>query len=316
MQLLKVEGVKLLGVETELGEIEIDNFDTCVELFGEKADAIIKTTGIKKRRVAAEGTTSLDLCVRAAKRLMLQCKVTPEEIGAVVSVSFTPAMQMPGNAQLAQAALGFNKDVIAIDLNHACAGYPYGLYIAAKLVQDTGKKVLLLDGDVQTPHVDPTTAPLLSDAGTATLVGPVREADIPVRATTPWSFAFLTDGAKANLLNLQNDKFHMDGFGVFKFVAQDAAEWLQEFIKLTTNDQPLITSFIPHQANVYMVRELAKKLGLSDELVATGDEVGNCASASVPIGLKKVIRGQECPRPCLLAGFGGGLSAGAALIHA
>ena len=112
MKSFTVRGAKFLGVEVRLGEREVDNYLTCKTLFGDKAEAILKTTGILKRRVAGEGETSLSLCVRAARDLMARLGVKPEEIAAVVSVTFTPRFQMPGNAQLAQSELGLANEII------------------------------------------------------------------------------------------------------------------------------------------------------------------------------------------------------------
>ena len=302
MKSFQVRGAEFLGVEVQLGEREVDNFLTCRTLFGDKAEAILKTTGILKRHVAGEGETSLSLCVQAARRLLERLAVKPEEIVAVVSVSFTPQLAMPGNAQLAQAELGLKEDVAAFDLGHACAGYPYALYLAARLAGDLGGKVLVLDGDVQTRLADNTTAALLSDAGSATLIGPGGE--------KAWKFAFWTDGSRADELKVSGGKLRMNGFGVFRFAASDVSRWAEEFI---AGEQ--VDAFVPHQANVYMVKELARGLGLEEKLAISGDETGNCASASIPVTLGKVIEPGK-PKRCFLAGFGGGLSASMALIDA
>lgn len=301
MRRLTVRGASILGVECELGSREVDNRETCRLLFGERAEAVLKTSGIVKRRVAAEGETSAGLCVKAARRLMERLGTGPEEIAAVVSVSFTPEKAMPGNAYLAQEALGLKEDTAAMDLGHACAGYVYGLYVAAGLAKDLGGKVLLLDGDVQTKLAGMDTAVLLSDAGSATMMGPGDE---------EWKFAFWSDGGRADELKVEGGKLKMDGFGVFKFVASDVSRWAEEFLA-----GERVEKFVPHQANVYMARELAKKLKLEAELMVSGDEVGNCASASIPVTLamKNIGRGKG---RTFLAGFGGGLSAAMALIDA
>lgn len=301
MRTLRVKGAEILGVECELGAREVDNRETCRLIFGERAEAVLKTAGILKRRVAEPGETSAGLCVKAAKRLMERLGIRPEEIAAVVSVSFTPEKEMPGNAHLIQSALGLRADTAAVDLGHACAGYVYGLYAAASLARDLGGKVLLADGDVQTKLASMDTAVLLSDAGSATIVAP---------GDGDWKFAFWTDGTRANELKVEDGKLKMDGFGVFKFVASDVSRWAEEFL---AGEQ--VEKFVPHQANVYMARELAKKLKLEAELMVSGDEVGNCASASIPVTLAMKNGGRGKGRT-FLAGFGGGLSAAMALVDA
>ncbi len=301
MNLVQVSGASVAAVRTRLGAIEVDNLETARLVAPDRAEALVKTTGILKRHVAANGETSLSLCVAAAKDLMASVGVAPSEIGAVVSVSFTPQMAMPGNAHLAQSALDIPQSAAAFDLAHACAGYIHGLYLAARFAADSGECVLLLDGDVQTAFADSSTAMLLSDAGSATLVRPDPDGKI--------DFAFLSDGSRVDALKVEGGKLRMDGFGVFKFVADDVRLFLEEFVSRTGE----VASFVPHQANVYMAKSLAKSLGLDDRVVITGDMAGNCASASVALGLEEVF-GSGVRGGVLLAGFGGGLSAAAARI--
>ena len=302
MNHLSVSGASIAAVRTRLGGMEVDNLETARLVAPDRAEALVKTSGILKRRVAAKGETSLSLCVAAARELMASVAVAPGEIGAVVSVSFTPQMAMPGNAHLAQAALGLAPDVAAFDLAHACAGFIHGLYLAARFAADSGKCVLLLDGDAQTPLADASTAMLLSDAGSATLVRPDPHGKI--------DFAFLADGSRADALKVEGGKLRMDGFGVFKFVADDVRRFLEEFVSRTGD----VAAFVPHQANVYMVKSLAKSLGLEGRVVITGDMAGNCASASVALGLEKTFA-SNLHGGVLLAGFGGGLAAAAARIE-
>ena len=292
MKVLSIEGVSIEGIAACVPKNAVAN--------DEKAQ---KATGIRTRRIAAPGTTVADLCVAAAEKVLRDTRTKPDDFGAVLCVSFTQANRMPATACEAQARLGFPKDVIAFDVSLACSGWGYGLYLAGLLVRETGKKVLLLDGDIQSACVDSkdtSTASILADAGTATVVG---------IGDGTWKFAFLSDGEKGAALKLpQGGTIAMDGFGVFKFVATDVVRFLKEFIVMAKADAP--DAFVPHQANVYMIRQLAKSLGIADEkLWISCDELGNLASASVPVTLAFVGRREAKDRRVLFAGFGGGLSA-------
>ena len=68
---------------------------------------VAEATGIVTRRIAAEGTTVVDLCVKAAERVIADTGAKPEEFGAVLCVSFTSRDRMPAAAVQAQARLGF-----------------------------------------------------------------------------------------------------------------------------------------------------------------------------------------------------------------
>ena len=302
MELQQIDGVRIAGI------------CACVPKTAVKNEAkIAEATGIVMRRIVAEGTTVVDLCVKAAERVLSETGAKPGEFGAIVCVSFTQRDRMPCAAVQAQARLGFPKGIIAFDVSLACSGWGYGLYLAGLLARETGKKVLLLDGDVQsavTGH-DETTAPLLADGGTATVVG----ADLNTEAQRHrgWEFAFVADGAKGDALRLADGgKIQMDGFGVFKFVATDVVSYIKEFVRLsTTTAFDYDYTFVPHQPNAYMVRQLAKSVGIDEAKTAIScDELGNLSSASVPATIAwKGVRG-----PVLIAGFGGGLSVSTGLI--
>ena len=86
--------------------------------------------------------------------------------------------------------------------------------MAGQIAAATGRKVLLVDGDVQSAHVDAAdvnTLAVMSDAATATLVSD---------SGGPAQFAVYTDGSGADVLTCGVDgKIRMDGFGLFRFVA-------------------------------------------------------------------------------------------------
>ena len=83
-----------------------------------------------------------------------------------------------------------------------------------------------------------------------------------------------------------------------------------ETLWLKFGEQPDL--FAPHQANMYMVRQLAKSLGLRDRLLTSGERFANPGSCSVPLTLAAA---QTPPiGRALMAGFGAGLSAGAVLV--
>lgn len=303
MQKIAIENVRIAGI------------CACVPKNAVQNEAkVAEATGIVTRRIAAEGTTVVDLCVKAAARVLSDTGAKPEDFGAILCVSFTSRDRMPAAAVQAQARLGFPKGIIAFDVSLACSGWGYGLYLAGLLARETGKKVLLLDGDVQSAFTgnDETTAPLLGDAGTATVVGVDSNTETR-RHGEEWKFAFVADGAQGDALRLSHgETIKMDGFGVFRFVATDVVAYIKEFLRhstTTTSDSDYV--FVPHQPNAYMVRQLAKSLGIDEARTAIScDALGNLSSASVPATIAwRGVRG-----PILFAGFGGGLSVSVGLI--
>lgn len=310
MKTLGLTGVSVDGVCAALPQTSEDNLARCTELYGDaaKAASVVKATGILRRRIAAAGTTSLDLCVTAAEALMKEASVSAADIGGVVFVTFTPAEAMPCNACQAQARLGLGNDIVAFDVGLACSGYAYGLYLAGTLARATGRKILLLDGDAQTSHVkkdDGATVPVLADAGTATIVSP--------GGMDAWEFAFLSKGEDGAALRLPvGGTISMDGFAVYRFVAMDVQTFIRGFLAEIGRAADSFDAFVPHQANVFMIRQLSKSLGFAaDKLLVSADDVGNSASATVPVTIARCAKGGQ---RLLISGFGGGLSASVASI--
>jgi 3-oxoacyl-[acyl-carrier-protein] synthase-3 len=311
IEILELGGVEISSVVASLPSGEVDNAQVLGQLCPEKAQSIIKATGISKRRVLSGESNLVDLMVSAAEEAIAVFGVSLNDIGAVVAVSFTSPSRMPSISSLVQAKLSLPNNVLAFDLSLACSGYVYGLYLSSLLVKQLGKRVLLLDGDVQSPFLkgdDFSTLAVLADGATATLIGPSESA-------VNWKFAFETHGEKSDALKCRDGTLTMNGFEVFKFVATDVVGFAKEFMRATSSE---ISAFVPHQANVYMVRELSKALGIdADKTWLSVDRIGNISSASIPatiaftLAQSKTLPVQE---NVFLCGFGGGLSIGAALI--
>ena len=282
-----------------------DNLSILSGLVGSaKAEAIVKSTGFPTRRVATNGATVYDLALPAARKALEG--VEAADVGGVVAVTFSNPARFPALAVRLQHALGLPHGVAALDLSLACGGYPYGLFVAGQLAASTGRKVLLVDGDVQSAHVDAedvNTLAVMGDAATATLVSAPPSA-------APAHFDFYTDGSGSDVLRCGADgKIRMDGFGVFRFVAGPVTSFLVDFLAASPQAPSL---FVPHQANMYMVRQLAKALGLEGSLLTSGEKYANPGSCSVPL---TIAANHSAAGLALVAGFGAGLAAAAAVVE-
>jgi 3-oxoacyl-[acyl-carrier-protein] synthase III len=295
MDSLRIPEVVIERVAGAVGSLKLDNASVV-------SPETIAATGFAVRRIASGEEDLFGLSLRAAKAVT--AGIAAGEIGGVVSATFSNKDRFPGLAVRIAAELGIGATVPVVDLQAACSAYPYALYVAGRLAADTGRKVLLIDGDVQSPltdAADASTAPLFSDASTATLIGAAaRQGNEPCDESC---FAFLSRAGDA-LMCPAEGPIRMDGFKVFSFVAADVTKFLRGF----GSDFDV---FVPHQANMYMVRQLAKSLGLEDRLVTCGAEYANPGSASVPLALALHAKAGSA----LLASFGAGLSASAASVR-
>lgn len=340
MQVFSVQGIHIDGVVACVPEIKVDNETSLREMYGEEAKLIMESTGIRTRYLVERGTSTNDLCIACATELMKGTGTKPEEVGGVVFVTFTPDHILPFNAALVQEKLCLSKEIPAFDINLACSGYVYGLYVASMFAKACGKKILLLDGDIQSAYMsgyDKSTVPVMSDGGTATLVSSNS-------TDTEWKFSFYTDGSGKDALIIpsagsaapvkaedlayqefadgskrRNVDIYMDGFAVFKFVAMDVSKWLTRFLSEVGENSESLKYFIPHQPNMYMIKKLAKKLKFTWENTwQSGEKVGNAGSTALPttIALKAntMLNEKEKTYKVLISGFGAGLSASAGIV--
>lgn len=237
-----------------------------------------------------EGEELPELARRAAEGM-------GEGVGAVISASFSSPRRFPSVAVEISSFLALPSSTLAFDIQMACSAYPYAVYLAGKIAADTGKKVLLIDGDVHSRLVDAgdrATSGIFSDACTATVVG-VGE------GTSRFSFFSRHDEA---LTCTAAGPVKMDGFKVFSFVATEVTSFLRPF-------GADFEHFVPHQANPYMVRQLSMSLGLSEKLAVLPERIKNPGSCSIPMAIAECgIRGRA-----LIAGFGAGYSAAAGIVR-
>ena len=305
---MRIDGVDIEAVFGGVPANVVDNLAELTALVGaEKAASIVQATGFSTRRRAPEGTDVIDLALPAAKRALEG--VSAEEVGGIIAVSFSNRDRFPALSARLQQALGLPNTIAAYDLSMACSGWIYGLFAAAQLVKASGKKVLLVDGDVQSAWID------RADANTLAVMGDGATATLLVPGAGVWEFGFYTDGAGADTLRCR-DTISMDGFGVFRFVAGPVRRFLADFLQSSEVLAGQTPTFVPHQANLYMVRQLAEALGLKDRIVGSGEKYANTGSCSAALTLAtlnpQLATCNPQPSTLLLAGFGAGLSAGAA----
>lgn len=258
-----------------------------------KASAAVAATGFKTRRVVPQGMSLFDFAFPCAK-----AAAGDDIVKGVVVATFSHEELFPSLAVRIASALSLPVSTPAFDIQMACSAYPYALYVAAMLSRDLGGKVLVVDADIQSRYLKPgdmATSLVMDDAASASIV----------RATEgKTNFDFLSSFDSSSLSCPAGGPIAMDGFKVFSFVAGTVKNFLAPF----GGD---FDFFVPHRANLYMVRRLAKGLGLEDKLLAPDLGFANPGSASIPVTL--ALAGKK--GRALLAGFGAGLSASAAIVE-
>jgi 3-oxoacyl-[acyl-carrier-protein] synthase-3 len=343
MAFSKFKNIKISGVVTVV-PTTVCCIDDEIELYGgnEKQIARIKrAVGLDKRHVTDNSTTTLDLCVDAAEKLILGMGLEKELIDGVIFVTQTPDHVQPSNAAIVHGKLNLSTHAASFDISLGCSGYVYGLWMAHMMVASgTCQKVLLLAGDTLSKCVnkrDRATAPLFGDAGTATLIE-ASERDCLSH------FSLHTNGAGAQHImqpaggfrkpssaetaietvdeegnyHSEND-LSMNGGEVFNFSIKTEPHAIKEILEYAGQDIDGIDYVIFHQANKYIITNIAKRLKLSMDKVPceTVSKYGNQSSASIPCTINDALNEELSvqSKQVILSGFGVGLSWASAILN-
>ncbi len=338
MAVFSIPNVQVRGISAAVPKQVEDNNDFSLLSEAERA-LFIKTVGIRYRRVAPKGVTASDLCLAAAQKLMADLNWIPEDIKVLVFVTQTPDYIIPNTSSLLQEKLGLAKSCISFDVNLGCSGYVYGLSIVGGLLQNMpGAKALLLVGDISTSTIsmkDKSTAPLFSDAGSATA--------LEFSAGNQIHFNLQTDGKEYDDIiipgggyrnqfteklleyteyepGISRNELHMklDGIKIFNFGLREVVPNIETLLREKGIDKESVDHFVFHQANLLMLESIRKKLKVVPEKVPYSlYDYGNTSSATIPVTL--VTKLGESLRTgkvkLLLSGFGVGLSWGSAYIE-
>ena len=289
---------------------------------------IIQRTGIKERRIAGEEEFTSDISEKAVHNLMERYHKSVEDVDLIIVCTLTPDYKTPSVASFLQAKLGI-KNAGAIDLNAACAGFAYGLYVANGLITSgLNKKILVVGAETLSKVVDYTdraTCILFGDGAGAVLVEYDEEQPSFI------SSHIGSEGEKGNHLYCTNLSSQMNGqkFIDSGCIVQNGSEVYKWAVKtvpkgiktvLEKGDLPVeeVDWFVPHSANLRMLESICEKSGLSmNKTLYSLEEYGNTSSATIPLSLDIGVQNNKIKNGdmVLLYGFGGGLAHAGMLIQ-
>lgn len=292
---------------------------------------ITTRTGIKERRIAADGEYTSTFAAEAARRAMDMAGVHPEEIDLIILGTITPDFPFPATACIVQDLIGA-VNATAFDISAACSGFIYGLSIAEKYLRSGSvKKILVIGSEVLSRIVDwqdRNTCVLFGD-GAGAVVLEASDGDHSLLSTHTFS-----SGAYWNLLYQPGSGsrhpatdsrtiderliyLKMEGNDVFKHAVRSMEEAALKAIETNGLSPSDISLLIPHQANQRIIDATSKRLGLGpDRLFTNLHRYGNTSSASIPIAIDEANRQGiiKSGNKLLLVAFGGGFTYGSALL--
>ena len=316
---------RIAGTGSFLPEKVVTNKD--LEKTMDTSDEWIRErTGIKRRHVVIDGQTTSSIGLEAAKRAMTDAGVGPDDIDLIVVGTCTPDKVFPSTACIIQHELGV-KGSAAFDINAACSGFVYGLDMANRYIKTGGAKTALVIGSETLSRITNW-----EDRGTAVLFGDGAGCVVLQASEEPGILAthIHADGQYEDLLQVRcgisigyettqagGAFIEMKGNAVFKRAVATFDKMARETVADLDGELGDIDWFVPHQANMRIIKAAAKKLDMPMErVIATVDEHANTSGASIPLALDQAVRDGRIKRgdTMLFAAFGAGFTWGTAMI--
>lgn len=319
---------RIVAVGSYLPERRLTNADL-EKLVDTTDEWIVTRTGIRERRVVADGESASDLGARAAAIALERAGIGTAAVDLIVCGTSSPDHIFPSTACLIQAKLGLTCP--AYDVQAACTGFIYALQAGTAAIESgRASTVLVVGAEALTRMVD------FTDRTTCVLFGDGAGAVVLRASETPGVLGIHlgADGSGAEMLCIPaggsaapanaervaaGEQFlRMNGNEVYKFAVRRIPQVTKQALKesgLTVAD---VDWFVPHQANERILDTIADRLGVPHERVVNRiADTGNTSTASIPLALDDLYTGGHLRPGAVIAlvGFGAGLTWGAAIVR-
>ena len=313
----------IVGTGSALPPAIVSNADLALRL--DTSDAwIVERTGIRERRIAAEGVRTSDLAVEAATRALEAAGLVAADIDLVIVATATPDQTFPATATIVQARLGMTHGA-AFDVAAVCSGFIYALTVADALLKaGPATRALVIGAELFSRILDwddRATAVLFGDGAGAVILEARAGSERGILAARIHS-----DGRHNQLLFVDGGpgstgtvgKLRMKGREVFRHAVQNLAAVMAETLAAAGLETSDIDWVIPHQASARILEATARKLSLPmHKVVMTVAGHANTSAASVPLALDAAVRDGRVQRGdiLLLEAMGGGFTWGAVALR-
>lgn len=301
----------------------------------EEVEKFMAMTGVRATHRTSEFQTCSDLGFRAAKELLAKKGIKAEDIGILIFSSHSPDYRRPSTAFVLQYRLGVSKEAVCYDISLGCSSLVVGMQTVASIMNSSDIKcALLFVGDTAGKSVnmdDRSSAMLFGEAGAVMLLEKTDNEDDQINALvrsdgSGYKYMIVPGGGyrylhapdepmlceDGNPRSLHNS--FIQGTSVFTFTVFDVPRLIKDFWSQTNTTPDHYDCFAFHQANLYILKQIAKKTQIDlEKMPITLDRYGNTSGASAIVSLcdrygkdkdNKNIKVMSC-------GFGIGISLGA-----
>ena len=335
MAFFKFKNIRVAGVACAVPSNEVKT-ESYKPLFGdEEVEKFMTMTGVRASHRTSEHQTCSDLGFRAAQELLEKKGIKPEEIGALIFSSHSPDYRRPSTAFVLQYRLGIPEEAVCFDISLGCSSLVVGMQTVASIMNTSDiQKALLFVGDTAGKSVnmeDRSSAMLFGEAGAVMLIEKTDDEKDEINALVRSDgsgykymivpgggyrnlhasdeMVMCEDGNKRSLLNS-----FIQGTSVFTFTIFDVPRLIKDFFAKTETCPDDYDCFAFHQANLYILKQIAKKTKIDfEKLPITLDRYGNTSGASAILSLcdRYANSGENKKIKVMASGFGIGISLGA-----
>jgi 3-oxoacyl-[acyl-carrier-protein] synthase-3 len=320
---------RILGTGSYVPERVMTNAD--LERLVATSDTwIVERTGIRERRIAAPGEACSDLATHAAARALASAGIAPADLDLILVATCTGDSPMPSTACLIQHRLGA-VHAAACDLSAACTGFVYALSVADAYIKTGTRYVLVIGSEVMSSIMDWTdrsTCILFGDGAGAAVLGPSDD-ERGILTSHLHSDGRLGDlicvpgggscfPPSEKMLSERLQYLKMKGNETFKVAVKMLEEVAREALAATGLSVEALNLYVPHQANIRIIKAVADRLKLPmDKVFLNLDRYGNTSAASIPLALDEAVRSGRLRHGdvVMVSAFGGGLTWAASVIR-
>jgi 3-oxoacyl-[acyl-carrier-protein] synthase-3 len=324
-------GSQIVGTGAYAPEKVLTNHDLA-RVVDTSDEWIRERTGIRERRIAADGQTASDMAYEAARRALDAAGLKATDLDMIIVGTVTGDMPMPACAAILQRKLGATH-IPAFDISAACAGFIYGLSIADQFIRTGAQRRVLVVGVELLSRIlnwkDRVTCVLFGDGAGAAILAPAGDDGRGVLSTRLYTDSSLVDslcipaGGSAEPLTAEGlaknrNKVFMVGSDIFKIAVKNLTSASREAVEAAGLSADDVKWVVPHQANLRIIAQVAMRLDIPlERFVLNIERYGNTSSASIPIALDEAVRDGRIKRgdTVLMCALGAGISWGSALIR-
>jgi 3-oxoacyl-[acyl-carrier-protein] synthase-3 len=287
---------------------------------------IRERSGIVSRRFAADDQTPVDLAEPAAGQAIERAGLVPAQIDTVLVATMSHLYQSPSAAAMLADRIGCGR-AVTMDISAACAGFCHGVSLAEDMVRaGSASNVLLVGAEKMSDIIDPAdrgTAFIFGDGAGAAVIG---ASSTPAIGPTVWG----SDAAGWDVIRHEHSykdfregspwpTMRMAGPRVFRWAIWEMSPVAQKAIDAAGIEAGDLKAFIPHQANLRIIDQMAKQLQLPASVAIARDivDTGNTSAASIPLAMDRMLTEGRAHSGdlALLIGFGAGLSFAAQVVE-